>query len=148
MVGGSSVALPWGEVYSALSTGMVNSVVTSSASGKDGKFWEVLSDFTKINYAYPLQAVTINLDYWKSLDKAQQEALLKAAEKIEKMQWEASKTEDEVALKLISDNGIKIKEASTELKKELDVVAQKMLDAYLVDADPMIKKIFTEYKKQ
>ena len=35
MVGGSSVALPWGEVYSALSTGMVNSVVTSSASGKD-----------------------------------------------------------------------------------------------------------------
>lgn len=41
MVGGSSVALPWGEVYSALSTGMVNSVVTSSASGKDGKFWEV-----------------------------------------------------------------------------------------------------------
>ena len=90
MVGGSSVALPWGEVYSALSTGMVNSVVTSSASGKDGKFWEVLSDFTKISYAYPLQAVTINLDYWKSLDKAQQEALLKAAEKIEKAQWEAS----------------------------------------------------------
>ena len=93
MVGGSSVALPWGEVYSALSTGMVNSVVTSSASGKDGKFWEVLSDFTKISYAYPLQAVTINLDYWKSLDKAQQEALLKAAEKIEKAQWEASKNE-------------------------------------------------------
>ena len=148
MVGGSSVALPWGEVYSALSTGMVNSVVTSSASGKDGKFWEVLSDFTKINYAYPLQAVTINLDYWKSLDKAQQEAMLKAAGEIEKLQWEASKTEDAVALKLIADNGIKITEASPELKKELDAVAQKMLDAYLVDADPMIKKIFTEYKKQ
>lgn len=148
MVGGSSVALPWGEVYSALSTGMVNSVVTSSASGKDGKFWEVLSDFTKINYAYPLQAVTINLDYWKSLDKAQQEALLKAAETIEKAQWEASKTEDAVALKLISDNGVRITEASPELKKELDAVAQKMLDAYLMDADPMIKKIFTEYKKQ
>ena len=148
MVGGSSVALPWGEVYSALSTGMVNSVVTSSASGKDGKFWEVLSDFTKINYAYPLQAVTINLDYWKSLDKAQQDALLKAAAKIEASQWDASKNEDKDALKLISDNGIKIADESPELKKELDIVAKKMLDAYLSDADANIKKIFAEYKKQ
>ena len=147
MVGGSSVALPWGEVYSALSTGMVNSVVTSSASGKDGKFWEVLSDFTKISYAYPLQAVTINLDYWKSLDKAQQDAVLKAAAKIEASQWEASKEEDKVALKLLSDNGMKITDESPELKKELDVVAKKMLDAYLADADDSIKKIFTEYKK-
>lgn len=147
MVGGSSVALPWGEVYSALSTGMVNSVVTSSASGKDGKFWEVLSDFTKISYAYPLQAVTINLDYWKSLDKAQQDAVLKAAAKIEASQWEASKEEDKVALKLLSDNGMKITDESPELKKELDVVAKKMLDAYLADADESIKKIFTEYKK-
>lgn len=147
MVGGNSVALPWGEVYSALSTGMVNSVVTSSASGKDGKFWEVLSDFTKINYAYPLQAVTINLDYWKSLDKTQQEALLKAATKIEEAQWNASKEEDAVALKMLGDNGIKIKETTPELKKELDAVAKKMLDTYLADADEGIKKIFTEYKK-
>lgn len=147
MVGGNSVALPWGEVYSALSTGMVNSVVTSSASGKDGKFWEVLSDFTKISYAYPLQAVTINLDYWKSLDKAQQDALLKAAEKIEAVQWEASKNEDKVALKMLNDNGMRIHETSAELKKELDVVAKKMLDAYLADADDTIKKIFVEYKK-
>jgi len=147
MVGGNAVALPWGEVYSALSTGMVNSVVTSSASGKDGKFWEVLSDFTKISYAYPLQAVTINLDYWKSLDKAQQEALVKAAEKIEKAQWEASKNEDNVALKLLTDNGVKIAEPTPELVKELDAVAKKMLDTYLADADEGTKKIFTEFKK-
>jgi len=70
--GGSAVALPWGEVYSALRTGLVNSVITSSSSGKDGKFWEVLSDFTQVSYAYPLQAVTVNLDYWNSLNSTQQ----------------------------------------------------------------------------
>ena len=96
--GGNAVALPWGEVYSALRTGMVDSVITSSSSGKDGKFWEVLTDFTKINYAYPLQAVTINLDYWNSLTKVQQEAMLKAAAEIEKAQWEAVKLEDKDAL--------------------------------------------------
>lgn len=147
MAGGNAVALPWGEVYSALRTGMVDSVVTSSASGKDGKFWEVLSDFTKINYAYPLQAVTINLDYWKSLTKAQQDALLKAAEEIEKAQWEASKEEDKVALQMLGDNGIKIAEASATLKSELDAIAAKMLDEYLKDADSDIKAIFANYKK-
>ena len=99
--GGNAVALPWGEVYSALRTGMVDSVITSSSSGKDGKFWEVLSNYTKINYAYPLQAVTINLDYWNSLDKTQQEAMLKAAFEIEKAQWEAVKLEDKDALEMM-----------------------------------------------
>lgn len=147
MVGGSSVALPWGEVYSALQTGMVNAVLTSSASGKDGSFWEVLKHFTKISYAYPLQAVTINLDYWNSLSKAQQDALTKAASEVEALQWEASKKEDEVALKMLADNGMVISEPSAELKAELDKVAAKMLEEYLSDADEGIKAVFKEYRK-
>lgn len=146
MVGGNAVALPWGEVYSALQTGMVNSVVTSSASGKDGKFWEVLTNFTKINYAYPLQAVTINLDYWKSLTKSQKDAVLKAAKEIEADQWEASKEENKVALALLKEKGMKIDEASNTLKGELDKVADEMLKAYLKDANSEIKAIFKEYK--
>ena len=147
MAGGNAVALPWGEVYSALRTGLVNAVVTSSASGKDGKFWEILTHFTKINYAYPLQAVTINLDYWNSLSKDQQDAMLKAAKEIEKAQWEASKNEDKIALKMLADNGMKISEASAKLASELDAIAKKMLDDYLSSAGSDVKKIFKEYRK-
>ena len=145
--GGNAVALPWGEVYSALRTGLVDSVITSSSSGKDGKFWEVLSNYTKINYAYPLQAVTINLDYWNSLDKTQQEAMLKAAFEIEKAQWEAVKLEDKDALEMMEKNGMKITEASDDLKKQLDVIANKMLEDYLADADAQTKEIFKKYRK-
>ena len=145
--GGNAVALPWGEVYSALRTGMVDSVITSSSSGKDGKFWEVLSNYTKINYAYPLQAVTINLDYWNSLDKTQQEAMLKAAFEIEKAQWEAVKLEDKDALDMMEKNGMKITEASDDLKKQLDLIANKMLEDYLADADAQTKEIFKKYRK-
>jgi len=145
--GGNAVALPWGEVYSALRTGMVNSVITSSSSGKDGKFWEVLSDFTKINYAYPLQAVTINLDYWNSLSSSQKNAMLKAAAEIEKAQWDAVKIEDKNALDTMAENGMHISEASVKLKKELDLIANKMLKEYLSDANNDTKKIFEEYRK-
>ena len=145
--GGNAVALPWGEVYSALRTGMVDSVITSSTSGKDGKFWEVLNNFTKISYAYPLQAVTINLDYWNSLDKSQQEAILKAAAEIEKEQWEVVKSEDKDALDTMAQNGIKISEANETLKKELSIVADKLLLEYLADTDDETKKIFEEYRR-
>ncbi len=145
--GGNAVALPWGEVYSSLRTGMVDSVVTSSASGKDGKFWEVLSNYTKINYAYPLQAVTINLDYWNSLDKSQQNAVLKAAAEIEKAQWEAVKVEDKVALETLTQNGIIVKEATPELKAQLKQIADELLNEYLDDSNSQIKSIFKEYRK-
>ena len=145
--GGSAVALPWGEVYSSLRTGMVDSVVTSSASGKDGKFWEVLSHYTKINYAYPLQAVTINLDYWNSLNKAQQNAMLKAAKEIEVAQWEEAKQEDKIALETLAKNGVIVSEASEELKTQLDKIADDLLKEYLSDANSQIKKIFEEYRK-
>jgi TRAP-type transport system periplasmic protein len=147
MVGGNAVALPWGEVYSALRTGMVDSVITSSTSGKDGKFWEVLTDFTKISYAYPLQAVTINLDFWNSLDKTQQDAMLKAAAEIEKEQWSVVKGEDKDALDTMAQNGMVISEANETLKKELSAVADKMLVEYLADADDETKKIFEEYRR-
>jgi len=145
--GGNAVALPWGEVYSSLRTGMVNSVITSSASGKDGKFWEVLSNYTKINYAYPLQAVTINLDYWKSLTKEQQTAMLKAASEIEKIQWAISKEENKIALETLSKNGMSVTEASPELKSELDKIADDLLEKYLDGANSQIKNIFKEYRK-
>ena len=145
--GGNAVALPWGEVYSALRTGMVNSVVTSSSSGKDGKFWEVLDNFTKIKYAYPLQAVSINLDYWNSMNKNQQNALLKAADEIEKKQWVAVRAEDKNALDTMSANGMNISEASPELRKSLDKMANDMLNEYLKDAKSNIKDIFKEYRK-
>lgn len=146
MAGGNAVALPWGEVYSALRTGMVNGVVTSSASGKDGKLWEVLTNFTKIGYAYPLQAVTINLDYWNSLSQSQKDAMLKAAKEIEAIQWDVSKQEDAVALKMLSDNGMKVNEPSAKLKSELAAIGKKLLTEYLSDADANVKKIFNEYK--
>jgi len=145
--GGNAVALPWGEVYSSLRTGMVNSVITSSASGKDGKFWEVLNNFTKINYAYPLQAVTINLDYWNSLSKDQKNAMLKAADEIEKSQWEASRQENKIALETLKKNGMDVSEASPKLKAELDKIANDLLEKYLDGANSQIKNIFKEYRK-
>ena len=47
----------------------------------------------------------------------------------------------------MAQNGMKISEASDELKKQLDEIASKMLTEYLADADEDTKQIFKEYRK-
>ena len=42
---------------------------------------------------------------------------------------------------------MRISEASDGLKKDLGVIANKMLDEYLADADEETKNIFKEYRK-
>lgn len=128
--GGSPQSLPWGDVYSALSTGLIDSVLTSSVSGVDGKFWEVMKHFTKTNYAYPLNMMTMNLDYWNALDKAQKDAVLKAAAEVEAEQWAQSEKEVERNLKILAENGMVISEMTPALDKELHDVADSMLSEF------------------
>ncbi|MFO7931007.1 MAG: TRAP transporter substrate-binding protein [Thermodesulfobacteriota bacterium] len=138
--GGSPQSMPWGEVYSALNTGLIDSVLTSATSGKDGKFWEVLDHFTNINFAYPLNMVTINLDYWNSMSEDQQKAVLRAARETQKAQWEASRQSNRESLEAIEENGIQITEVSDEFGEELDEIAEEIFQEFKSDAGEETKK--------
>lgn len=146
-LGGSPVSLPWGEVYSSLTTGMIDSVLTSSESSKNGKFWEVLKGFKMINYAYPLNMVTINLDYWKALSKEQQEAVLKAAAETEKMQWQNSQARHEEGLKVIQEHGMIVSEEAPELTEELDAAAKEIVGEFKAKSKKNVVKVLDKYSK-
>lgn len=147
MLEGSPVSLPWGEVYSSLTTGMIDSVLTSSESTMNGKFWEVLKGFKKINYAFPLNMVTINLDYWKSLSKEQQDAMLKAAAETEMTQWQNSQARNEEGLKVIQEHGMVVSEESDEFGKTLDEAAKKIVAEFKAEAKEDVAAILEKYSK-
>jgi TRAP-type C4-dicarboxylate transport system substrate-binding protein len=146
-LGASPLALPWGEVYSSLRTGMIDSVLTSAESTKNGKFWEVLSYFKDINYAFPLNMVVINLDYWKALSKEQQKAVLKAAAETEAEQWANSEKRTVEALKIIQEKGIKVSKESPEFGKDLDAAALKIQKAFLKKAKKSEKAVLEKFIK-
>lgn len=146
-MGGMPLSMPWGEVYASLRTGMIDSVLTSSESAKNGKFWEVLSHFEPINYAYPLNMVTINLDYWNALTKDQQAAMEKAAAETEAAQWAASEARSEKALKIISERGIRIIAENATLTAELDASAAEIQKQFLKKAKKAEKALLKKYIK-
>ena len=145
ILGGAPLSLPWGEVYSSLRTGMIDSVLTSAESTNNGKFWEVLGAFKPINYAFPLNMVTINLDYWKSLSKEQQDAVLKAAAEIEASQWAGSEQRHVDSMKSIQENGIAVTEVSPELSEDLNRAAKQLIDEFKKEATPEVQAILNKY---
>ncbi|MFW5499939.1 MULTISPECIES: TRAP transporter substrate-binding protein [unclassified Maridesulfovibrio] len=145
--GASPMSLPWGELYSALQTGLVDSVLTSAVSGKDGKFWENLKYFTKINYAFPLNMMVINQDYWDALNPKQQEAVLKAAAEVEAYQWEQSAKSNDDSLKILEEKGIVITEPSKEISDMLNRDAKLMLENTLKGAKKGFKAAIKAYEK-
>ncbi|MCP4112590.1 MAG: TRAP transporter substrate-binding protein [Desulfobacteraceae bacterium] len=145
--GASPVSLPWGEVYASLRTGMIDSVLTSAESSKNGKFWEVLNNFTEINYAYPLNMITINMDYWKALSAKQQKAVLKAAKEMEDLQWKNSKNRNQEAMKIIREKGIKVSKENSEMTAAMDTAAKKIIDGFMKKAKKNERKILETFIK-
>ncbi len=146
-LGGSPVSLPWGEVYASLRTGMIDSVLTSAESSKNGKFWEVLGYFKNINYAYPLNMMCINMDYWNALSKDQKDAMLKAAKEMEEFQWKNSENRSKEAFKIIAEKGIKVSEENPDLAAKLDSAATEIVKKFMKKSKKDEKAILEKYVK-
>lgn len=147
-LGGSPMSLPWGEVYAALRTGMIDSVLTSAVSGRDAKLWEVLKYFKKIDYAYPLNMVVINLDYWKALSADQKAAMEKAAKELQDIQWKKSADDNEESLKTIARNGMIISDTDASLGAELDQAADTIINGFLAEAGADVAEMVKDFRKK
>ena len=60
--------------------------------------------------------------------------------------WQSSKDEDEVKLKTLGDNGIKITSPTPELKKDLVKVGMKMWEEFIADAGPAAADTIKKYR--
>ncbi|MBA3519300.1 MAG: TRAP transporter substrate-binding protein [Rhizobiales bacterium] len=76
--GAAAVNMNWGDVMPALNTGAIDAVVTSADLGISSGLEEYLPNFTEINWAIPISAVTINKEVWDALPEDLQKAVLEA----------------------------------------------------------------------
>ena len=79
IVGAQPVTVQAAELPQALATGVVNSFMSSSATGYDSKVWESLSHFYDTQAWLPKNMVFVNKAAFDALDKPTQDAVLKAA---------------------------------------------------------------------
>jgi len=135
-LGAKGIALPFSELYTALSTGLVKGVLTSSVTGVDAKLWEVTKSFLQINYAYPLNMMTMQRAAFDKLSVDQKYALMQAATEIESAQWLKVEKEDQESLKALAKNNIKINaKVGPKIQQLMEKTAAAMRNEWLKKID-------------
>lgn len=137
--------MPWGDVYMALSTGAIDGVLTSAVSGKDGKFWEIMSHFTNIGFTFGYSAVTVNLDSWNKLSPEVRLAILETAREMEAKQELRSIRAHTTSMEALEENGVVISEDPIQLKEECVKLARPIWDEWVKEVGPEGKEIIETF---
>jgi TRAP-type transport system periplasmic protein len=82
-LGGTAVVIPFGELYSAAEKGVIDGLVWPSVGAVGFKFHEVTPYLAEPAFGTVSYLIMMNLDKWKSLDGASQNAMLEAGHKLE-----------------------------------------------------------------
>lgn len=145
--GATPYPLPFSEVYSSLATGLIDSVLTSSPTGVDGKFWEVLKYFSRFNITMAQDMVTVNLKQFKKLDPEVQKALVTMGQEMEETMWARVAELDLEKESICNENGIISSPVSDQFMDELTQVTEDIRASWYKDAPEEAKSIYNEFLK-
>jgi len=143
--GGTPYALPFSEVYSSLATGLIDSVITSSPTAVDGKFWEVLKYFQRLNITIATNMVTVNLRSFNKLDPKVQQALVDAGREMEEIMWKKVSELDKQKEQLCNEKGIETVPVSDALLNDLSKITEDIRANWLKKAPKDAKALYKEF---
>ncbi len=147
LVGAAPVTIQLAELPAALATGAVNNFLTSSASGVDSKLYEHVKHFYDVNAWLPRNALVVNQKAFDALDKATQDAVLKAAAAAERQGWATSEQKDGEYIKELSARGMAVDLSSDGLKRELKAIGDRMTAEWLATAGDEGRAIVDAYRR-
>lgn len=148
MLGASPVTIQLPELGQALATGAANNFLTSSASGADGKLYEQVKYFYPVNAWLPRNVTAVNQKSFDALDKATQDAVMKAAAEAEARGWKASEKVDQDSIAILKANGVTIAEPSASVKAALQKIGDTMTEEWLASTGADGKAIIDAYRKK
>ena len=147
LVGAQPVTVQAAEFSQALATGVVESTMTSGATGVDSKLYEHLKYYYDTQAWLPKNALIMNKKAFDALDKPVQEAVLKAAADAETRGWAASRRVNEDTLAKLKAEGMQVVPPSSQLKADMAKVGDTMLKEWLDKAGPEGKALIDAYRK-
>jgi TRAP-type C4-dicarboxylate transport system substrate-binding protein len=148
LVGAQPVTVQAAEFSQALATGIVDSTMTSGATGVDSKLYEHLKYYYDLQAWLPKNAVIVNKKAFDGLNKGNQEALLKAGKDAEERGWAAAEKVNDETLAKLKANGMQVLPPSPQLKADMAKVGETMLKEWLDKAGPEGKTLVDAYRSK
>jgi TRAP-type C4-dicarboxylate transport system substrate-binding protein len=146
LVGAQPLTVQAAEVSQALATGVIDSYMSSGATGYDSKTYEHLKNFYDTQAWLPKNAIIVNQKAFDELDKASQAAVLKAAAEAELRGWKASEAKNGWYLDQLKAKGMNIAKPSEQLTADLRKVGNLMLVEWLRKSGDDGRKVVDAYR--
>jgi len=146
LVGAQPVTVQASELSQALATGIVDSYMSSGATGYDSKTYEHIKNFYDTQAWLPKNAVIVNKKSFDALDKPTQQALLKAAGDAELRGWKLSQEKNGWYVEQLKQKGMNIAKPSEQLTADLRKVGNVMLVEWLRKSGDDGKKVIDGYR--
>ncbi|MBP2559459.1 TRAP-type C4-dicarboxylate transport system substrate-binding protein [Neorhizobium galegae] len=147
LVGAQPVTVQAAELPQALATGVIDGLMTSSATGVDSKIWESLTHYYDTQAWIPKNVIFVNKAAFVSLDPAVQKAVTDAAAAAEIRGWALGAEKTAAYMETLKKNGMKVLEPSADLKKGLADVGAKLTEDWSKKAGADGAAILDAYKK-
>src|ERR1044071_788245 len=145
LVGAQSVTIQAAELPQALATGVVNSFMSSAATGYDSKVWESLTHFYDTQAWIPKNITMVNKAALASLDEPTKEAVLKAAAVAEERGWKLWESKTEWYHEEIAKKGMKVLKPSPELAAGFRRIGDQLTEDWLKRAGAEGKAVIDAY---
>jgi TRAP-type C4-dicarboxylate transport system substrate-binding protein len=147
LIGAQAVTVQAAEFQQALATGVVESTMTSGATGVDSKLFEHLKFYYDVQAWIPKNAVLVNRKAFDALDKPTQDAVMKAAADAEARGWTESRRVNTSTMETLRTNGMTVVPPSPQLKADLKKVGDTMLKEWLEKAGAEGRTLVDAYLK-
>jgi TRAP-type C4-dicarboxylate transport system substrate-binding protein len=147
LVGAQPMTVQAAEVPQALATGVIDSYMSSGATGYDSKTYEHIKNFYDTQAWIPKNAVIVNQKAFDALDKATQAAVLKAAAEAEVRGWKLSEEKNTWYLEQLKAKGMNIVMPSEQLMADLRRVGNLMLAEWQRKAGDEGRKVIDAYRR-
>lgn len=145
-LGGNPTETEESDIPTAFSTGRVDAMITSSATGNAMTAWDYLSHYTDANLWLPKNIVFVNQRAFDRLDETTQEALLEAAARAEERGWQMSRDNNAASLQALQDNGITVSTPNEEVAAALQVAGDELFADWQSRADEAALELLEAYR--
>lgn len=147
LVNAQPVTVQAAELSQALATGVVESTMTSGATGVDSKLFEHLKFYYDLQAWLPKNAVIVNKAAFDALDAATKAALMKAAADAEVRGVAASKRVNTESIERLKTGGMQVLPPSPALAADMKKVGDTMLKEWLEKAGPEGKQLVDAFAR-
>ena len=147
LMGAVPVTVQQSEVPQAFSTGVIQAMITSPATGVDTQAWDFVKYFYEVKAMAPWNVVIVNERVFSRLDQATKDAVLAAAKSAEERGWALQAEETGKLVDTLKSKGMEVRQPGPELMKELKAIGDKLIEEWAKAAGEDGQKILAAYRK-